>query len=215
MKKFKKIGLSRVVYLLFACLTGGAIVLMLLNVTSEFGMVHGQPFIRGWVTTIQEPAAPPVLLPHPDGSGDLKVYQFNQPKFITVAFADMGSLLQSRYIGHIFFQKLSWIMGIIVLYQFMRIFRNLDRGLVFREDNIRRIRYIALAIPAIPIANFAASRLLAGITYTVEGHTITTAVPVAQFEFILFSSLLALVIFALVEIFRSGAQLQQEQELTI
>lgn len=215
MEILKYFRLSRVLYFLFAGLTGFATLFALLNLSAEFAIGGGQPFIRGWVTTVQEPAASPVLLPHPDGSGDLKVYNFNQPKFITLEFADMGSLLQSRYLGHILFQKLSWVLVIMVLYQFTRIFRNLDRGLIFREENIRRIRYIALTMPAIPIAGFAASRMLAGITYTAEGHTITTAAPVAQFEYILMGGLLALVILALVEIFRTGAQLQQEQELTI
>jgi Protein of unknown function (DUF2975) len=215
MKTKKNVRLSQMLHYVFIGLTVSAAVLMLLNLSAEFGIGGGQPFVRGWVTTVQEPAAAPVLLPHPDGSGDLKVYSFNQPKFVTLQFDNMSSLLQSRYLGQLLLQKLGWVLVIVILYQFMRIFRNLDRGLIFREENIRRIRYIALAVPAVAIANFAASRLLAGITYTAEGHTITTAAPAAQFEFILFSGLLALVILALVEIFRNGAQLQQEQDLTI
>ena len=215
METLKSIRLSRALYWIFAGLTGFAVLFVLLNLSAEFSIGGGQPFIRGWVTTVQEPAAPPVLLPHPDGSGDLKIYQFNQPRFITLQFADMGSMLQSRYLGHILLQKLGWALTIVVLYQFMRIFRNLDRGQIFREENIRRIRHIALAVPAIPLAGFAASRLLAGITYAVDGHTVTTAAPAGQFEYVFAAGLLALVIFALVEIFRNGAQPQQEQELTI
>lgn len=211
----KSMGLTRVLYFLFAGFTGFAILFVLFNLGAEFSIGGGQPFIRGWVTTVQEPAAPPVVLPHPDGSGDLKVYSLNQPKFIMLKFADMGSMLQSRYLGQILLQKMAWVLIVFILYQFMRIFRNLDRGEIFRDDNIRRIRYIGLALPAIPVCNYAASRLLSGITYTADGHTITTAVAAGQMEYILMGGLLAMVIFALVEIFRNGAQLQQEQELTI
>jgi hypothetical protein len=215
MDTVKSFGLSRVLYLLFAALTVFAALFALLNLSAEFSIGGGRPFIRGWVTSVQEPAAAPVLLPHPDGSGDLKVYSYSQPKFIFLEFADMGALLQSRYLGHIFFQKLSWILGILVLYQFTRIFRNLDRGQIFRDENIRRIKFIALAVALVPVTGFAASRMLSGITYTAEGHTVRTAVPVAQMEYIIAGGVLALVILALVEIFRNGVQLQQEQELTI
>lgn len=215
MKTSKKISVSRVLYYLFAGLTVSTALFLVLNLSAQFSIGGGKPCIRGWVIMVQEPADPPVVLPQTGENGQLKVYNLNQPKFISLEFADMGSLLQSRYLGQIVLQQLSWVLCIFVLYQFTRIFRNLDRGEIFREENIRRIRYIALAIPAIPITGFAASRILAGITYTVDGHTITTATPAAQFEYVLFGSLLALVIFALVEIFRSGAQLQQEQELTI
>lgn len=215
MMTLKSMGLSRVLYFLFAALAGLSVLMALLSLGSEFSIGGGQPFIRGWVTTVQEPADPPVVLPHPDGSGDLKVYSFNQPRFVVLEFANMGSMLQSRYLGHIVLQKLGWALIIFILYQFMRIFRNLDRGEIFREDNIRRVRYIGLALPAIPICNYAASRLLSGISYTADGHTITTAVAGGQMEYILMAGLLAMVIFALVEIFRNGARLQQEQELTI
>lgn len=215
METVKSISLARILYWLFAGFTAFAVLFALLNLGAEFSIGGGKPFIRGRVTTVQEPAAAPVLLPHPDGSGDLKVYNFNQPRFIFLEFKDMGAMLQSRFLGQIIFQKLSWALGILILYQFTRIFRDLDRGQIFRENNVRRIKWIALAVAAFPLAGFAASRMLSGISYQAEGHTITTAPPTGQLEYIAAGAILALVILALVKIFQNGVQLQQEQELTI
>lgn len=215
METVKRFRLSGILYWFFTALAAAALLFVMLNLSAEFSIGGGKPFIRGWVTTVQEPAAPPVLLPHPDGSGDLKVYSFSQPHFVFLEFADMGAMLQSRYLGHIIFQKTSWALIILILYQFARIFRNLDRRQIFQEDNIRRIKWIALAVAIIPVTNFAASRLLSGITYEAGGHTITTAPGPSQIEYVVAGAILAFVILALVEIFRQGVQLQQEQELTI
>ncbi len=213
MQTKKSIGLSKVLRYLFLALSVGGCIFLLLELSAYFGIGGGGPFIRGWVTTIAEQN--PVVLPHPDGSGDLKIYNFGSNKLVMVEFANMSAFLQGRYLGYILFQNLAWVLGIFILYQMFRIFQNLDLGATFRSDNTRRIRHIALAVLAFPIVRYIAARMMLGITYEAQGHQITTARSPIFTEDLLLGGLLALVIFALAEVFRNGTQLQQEQDLTI
>lgn len=213
MKTEKSIGLLKALRYIFLALSVGGCIFLLLNLSAYFGIGGGGPFIRGWVTTIAEQN--PVVLPHPDGSGDLKVYNFGSNKLVMLEFANMSAFLKARTLSYILFQNLASVLGIFVLYQMFRIFRNLDLGATFHRENTRRIRLIALAVLAFPIVRFIAAQLLAGITYEAQGHQITTARPPIFTEALLLGGLLSLVIFALAEVFRNGHHLQQEQDLTI
>ncbi len=214
MSTWKKFTVARVLHYLFMLLTAGGALALLLNLSAYFGVASDGPFIRGWVTTVAE-SGNPVLLPHPDGSGDVKLYNFGEQKLVMLEFADMSGMLKARYLFYLFFQNMAWVLAIYVLYELMRIFRNLDRGRIFQDENARRIRRIALAVLFFPLMGFIASRILTGVTYEAGGQTIGRVLPAAHLESLLMGVLVALVIFALVEIFRSGVQLQQEQDLTI
>jgi len=213
MKTEKSIGLPKVLRYVFLGLSIVGCIMLLINLSAYFGIGGNGPFIRGWVTTITENN--PVTLPHPDGSGDLKMYNFGEQKLVMVEFASLSALMKARSLSYILFQNLAWVLGIFALYQMFRIFRNLDLGATFRIENTRRIQRIALAVLAFPIVRYIAVQLMAGITYEAQGHQITTVRPPIFTEGLLLGGLLALVIFALAEVFRNGAQLQQEQDLTI
>lgn len=213
MKTAKRVSLAKVLRYVFLGLSVVGCVLLLLNLSAYFGIGGNGPFIRGWVTTITE--SNPVILPHPDGSGDFKIYNFGEQKLVMVEFANLSALMKARSLSYILFQNLAWVLGIIALYQMFRIFRNLDLGETFRSDNSRRIQRIALAVLAFPIVRYIAVQLMAGITYEAQGHQITTVRPPIFTEGLLLGGLLSLVIFALAEVFRSGTQIQQEQDLTI
>lgn len=213
MKTDKKVSLLKVLHYVFLGLCIAGCILLILNLSAYFGLGGNGPFIRGWVTTIAENKHE--AFPNPDGSGDFKIYNFGTQKLLMLEFSDMSAFLQTRYLSYILFQNLAWVLCISVLYQMFRIFRNLDLGATFRSDNTRRIRFIALAVLIFPITRYFTAQIMAGITYEVQGHQITTA-PLPIFnESLLLGGLLSMVIFALAEVFRSGAQLQQEQDLTI
>jgi len=213
MESTPKITLLRVLHYVFMGLMVAGIVLFVLNQGNYFGITDGQPSIQGWVTAVGDHQ--PVTLQNPEGSGALNIYNFNQQQFLTMEFSSWSDLFKPRYLGYILFQNLAWLFGILVLYQMLRIFRNLDRGVTFQQENIRRVRYIAFMIPAIPLAAFLASRTLAGIVRALPGYQSLGVKPANPFEDIVFSGLIALLIFALVEIFQRGAHLQQEQDLTV
>lgn len=213
MKTAQSISLPKVLRYIFLGLTVLGCIALLLNLVGYFGIASDGPFIRGWVTTVAENK--PVVLPHPDGSGDYKMYNFGEQKLVMVEFANLSALFQSRYLAYILFQNLAWVLGIFILFQMYRIFRNLDAGTTFPLENMRRIRLIALAVLVFPVVRYVAANLIANISYEAQGHQITMARPPIFTENLLLGGLLSLVIFALAEVFKSGSQLQQEQELTI
>ena len=212
MKATLKIGVPKVLRYTFLVFTAGGFLFFLVNLTGYFGIGSHGPFIRGWVTMWAEHK--PVVIPQPDG-GNFKIFNFGDQRLVILEFPDLPSLLQARYLGYIGFQNLSWVLVIFILYQMFRIFRNLDLGATFFSDNIRRIRFIALAILAFPIVKFVADSILVGITYEGQARAIALVRPPLLTEPLLVGGLLALVIFSLAEVFRYGTHLQQEQDLTI
>lgn len=213
MKTDKNFRLLKVLRYVFLVLCVGSGVFLLLNLTCYFGISSDGPFIRGWVTTLAENN--PVVIPHPDGSGDLKMYNMGAQKLVMVEFANLSGMMQARYLGYILFQNLAWVLAIWVLYEMFRIFRNLDLGATFHTENTHRIRRMALAVLAFPMVRYIAAQIMSGIVYEAQGHQITSARLPLFSESLLLGGLLSLVIFGLAEVFRNGTQLQQEQDLTI
>ena len=213
MKTVKNFSLLRALRYVFLGLSVASGIFLLLNLTSYFGISSDGPFIRGWVTSLAENNS--VVFPHPDGSGDLKMYNMGAQKLVMVEFSDLSGMLQARNLGYILFQNLAWVLGIWALYQMFRIFRNLDLGETFHAENTRRIRRIALAVIAFPIVRYIAARIMLGIVNEAQGHQIASVRLSIFSESLLLGGLLALVIFGLAEVFRNGTQLQQEQDLTI
>lgn len=213
MQTTKNIALPRILHYLFLSLTCFGAIWWLLNLSAYIRVGDNGPTIRGWVTTAGDYQH--TVVPHPDGSGDLKMYNWGERKFVMLEFSEMQGILKWRYLGYILLENLKYILVVFGLYQMYRIFRNLDRNLMFRDENIRRIRLIAVAVMIFPIASQVASRIIAGVTYEAEGHLIKTAIPPLLSEQLVLGGLLALILFALAEVFRNGAILQQEQDLTI
>ena len=208
-----KSKLLRILQYVFIGLMVACGIKLLTNLSANFGFSGDGPFIRGWVSMAAEKDS--VGTPHPDGHGNKTLYDFAHQKLIEVQFSDMDIILKERYLGYIFFQSMTWVLGIIVLYQMVRILRNLDRGLLLHTENARRIRYIALVVFLIPVSHYIASHILAGITYTFHGHQYATSIPAAHTERIFVDWLVALLIFALGEAFRTSVQLKQEHDITI
>jgi len=199
-------------YIFIGLMVLGSFVL-LRNLLRYFGITGDGPFIHGWVTMVTEQE--PIGTPHPDGSGGTTLYHTDHHKLIKIEFADMGLMLQERYLAYIIFHIVAWVLGIIILYQMYRILRNLEQGLVFHETNVRRIRHIALATLCIPVLLYVSGWILEGIAYTFHGHQYTTDMPDLHRERVFIGAIISLVIFAFGEIFRTGIRLKEEHDLSI
>lgn len=210
--KEKSTMLRTLQYVFIGLMVVGSLIL-LRNLSEYFGITGGEPFIHGWVTMVTEQE--PEGTPHPNGNNDLTMYHSGHHKLIKIEFADMNLMLQERYLAYITFHIVAWVLGIIILYQMFRILRNLEQGLVFHETNVRRIRHISLAVLCIPILLYVSGWILEGIAYTFHGHQYTTDMPDLHRERVVIGALVALVVFALGEIFRTGIRLKEEHDLTI
>jgi Protein of unknown function (DUF2975) len=189
-------------------------VLLLKKFSAYFGFTGDEPFIHGWVTMVTE-QDDPVGTPHPDGNNDITLYHHGNHKLVTIEFADMGLLFKEKYLAYIVFHIAAGVLSIIILYQMYRILSNLEQGVVFQSANVRRIRLIALAILIIPSMLYVSNWILAGITYTFHGHQYMTDMPDLHQERVIIGALVALVVFALGEIFNTGIKLKEEHDLTI
>ena len=188
-------------------------VVLLRNLSEYFGITGDGPFIHGWVTMVTEEE--PEGTPHPEDGSNMTLYHSGHHKLIKIEFAEMNLMLQERYLAYIIFHIVAWVLGIIILYQMYRILRNLEQGLVFHETNVRRIRHIALAVLCIPVLLYVSGWILEGIAYTFHGHQYTTDMPDLHRERVVIGILVALVVFAFGEIFRTGIRLKEEHDLTI
>lgn len=199
---------------LFIVLIAAGSFMLLRDVSGYFGITGSGPYIHGWVMMVTEEEGS-VGTPHPDGSNEMTMYHSGHHKYVTLEFNEMGTMLRGRYLAYILFQSLAWVFGITILYQMFRILRNLENGLFFHFENVRRIRFIALAAVGIPIVHFFASWIFVGITYTFHGHEYHAEIPDLHRERIIIGALVALVIYAFGEIFRTGIRLKEEHDLTV
>lgn len=97
--------------------------------------------------------------------------------------------------------------GILVIVgRLRRIFVTLTAGDPFHPDNVRRLRIIGLVLAGLEVGRYvfwmASALLLPGISRGGHGFNLTTWFSV-------------LVVFVLAEVFREGARLRSEAELTI
>jgi hypothetical protein len=111
-----------------------------------------------------------------------------------------------------------WVCIVVGLLQLRQVFRNMSATTPFPRDNSRRIRTVGWAILGTAAANLLIDAGMIGYlraTTTVAGRlpTIPTAVWVVDFP--LGTILAGVAVLILAEIFRVGADLQDEQALTI
>ncbi|HWA62920.1 MAG TPA: DUF2975 domain-containing protein [Caulobacteraceae bacterium] len=96
--------------------------------------------------------------------------------------------------------------ALVIVGRLRRIFRTLIAGDPFHPDNVRRLRVIGLTLAVLEIGRYGANGLsflfLGGQTPLGGGVNLTTWFAV-------------LVIFVLAEVFREGARLRREAQLTI
>jgi len=99
-----------------------------------------------------------------------------------------------------------YLIGVLVIVgRLRRIFATLTAGDPFEPDNVRRLRVIGLVLAALEVGRYvfvAVSAWLPGVERDEQGFSLT-----AWFS--------VLVVFVLAEVFREGARLRTEAELTI
>lgn len=146
--------------------------------------------------------------------GFLRIFPRKQIRMAQVHFDHYSKLFQGLPLIILLTDigiQLAILFALIMLY---KIFTSLDRGEAFRYNNINRMRYVAFAVLAYSFLSFGHSMVLA--TYIQgAGDSFTSAYPAYGSKYIYQGVLTALVILALAQPFRLGAQLQQEQDLTI
>ncbi|MDX1913529.1 MAG: DUF2975 domain-containing protein [Saprospiraceae bacterium] len=212
MKATTKISIPKMLRYAFLVLSIGGGLFLLLNLMAYFGLGGNGPFLRGEVSTQALRHASTV--PLPDG-GEFRTYDFKEQKLVMLDFATAQSFFQVRHMAYLLFQNMTWALVVFVFYQMFRIFKTLDRGETFSKENFRRIQWIAVAVLAYPITGLESELLLKGIVLRLQGGEMGFSPLVLLSEQIILGGLLCLVILALAEAFRHGANLQQEQDLTI
>ncbi|MBN8678374.1 MAG: DUF2975 domain-containing protein [Chitinophagales bacterium] len=209
----KKISLPMVLRHTFMALTIAFGVLTVLQLSSYLGNSSDGPFIRGWVTTAT--VVGPEQIPQASTGEQMKLYEFGDRKLVMVEFSDLSAMMQVRYLGYILFQQIPWLLGIYILYQMFMLFRDMDRGKIFPQENVRRIRRMAMAVLVFPLANYISGTFLWSIVQSQRGQSPSVPISPLFLEPILQAGFIALILFSLAEVFRHGFQLQQEQDLTI
>ncbi|HNG89133.1 MAG TPA: DUF2975 domain-containing protein [Saprospiraceae bacterium] len=204
--------MPRVLRYAFFFLTLGTLLVLVLNLTAYFGISSDGWFLRGEVAT--QGLSPQSALPMPD-QGEMRVYDFKESRLVMLDFATARSFFQVRHLAYLLFQNLTWALVAFVLYQMYRIFSNLEARGTFRDDNVRRLRWIALAILFYPFVSLESELLFKSIVSKLPGHGLSFSSVYVVTEQMLFGLFVSLVVYALSEVFRYGTQLQQEQDLTI
>jgi hypothetical protein len=109
------------------------------------------------------------------------------------------------------FVKLGFALAVI--HQLKRIFRTLHAGLIFKDENARRIRTIGLITLGGAIANTLASYFIGSFIAADLGIVGANVSPILHLNI---EGLFAgFVLIVLAEIFRHGTALQAEQDLTV
>ena len=99
-----------------------------------------------------------------------------------------------------------YLAGVMVIVaQLRRIFATLITGDPFHPDNVGRLRMAAVILAALEIGRYASGALIA--LFHVKNPAESGFSPTAWFA--------VLVVFVLAEVFREGARLRREAELTI
>jgi len=111
-----------------------------------------------------------------------------------------------------------WACAVLMLLQLRRAFANLSAGTPFPRDNIRRIRvagWAILGMAAVELAIDAAAMVFYHATTTVAGEPVAIPWEILLVDFPLATILAGLAMVILAEIFRAGADLQDDQALTV
>jgi len=113
----------------------------------------------------------------------------------------------------------SWsACAVLMLLQLRRAFTNIAAGTPFPRDNIRRIRVVGwaiLGIAAVELVIDAAAMVFYHATTTVAGGPVVIPWEILWVDFPLATTLAGLAVLILAEVFRAGADLQDDQALTV
>jgi hypothetical protein len=111
-----------------------------------------------------------------------------------------------------------WACALLVLLNLRRAFTNIAAGTPFPRDNIRRIRVVGWAIlgmAAVELLIDAGMLAYMRATTTVAGQPPVIPTAMLMVDFPLGTILAGLAVVILAEIFRAGADLQDDQALTV
>jgi len=111
-----------------------------------------------------------------------------------------------------------WACALLMLLSLRRAFNNLSGGTPFPRDNIRCIRRTGLAILGMAAVEMITDAVGLGFiraTTTVAGKSVVIPWEVWLMDFPLVTILAGLAVLILAEIFRAGADLQDDQALTV
>ena len=136
------------------------------------------------------------------------LFSFNPGLFSSVALdGDLGDIAGRGPLmtGMLLAYALSLGGVLVIVHSLRRIFATLTAGDPFHPDNVNRLRLIGLMLAGLEIGRYAVwvlSRLLPQVDRVEPNFNLT-----AWFS--------VLVVFVLAEVFREGARLRREAELTI
>jgi hypothetical protein len=112
----------------------------------------------------------------------------------------------------------AWACVVLMLLQLRRAFTNLSAGAPFPRDNIRCIRRAGLAILGFAAIELIIDALMFGFmraTTTVAGGPPIVPLDMLLVDFPLGTILAGVAVVILAEVFRAGADLQDDQALTV
>ena len=103
--------------------------------------------------------------------------------------------------------------SLLIVWHLRQLFRNITSGAPFSRDNARHLRLIGFTMMAMELARYVIAGAVL-IYLTSAGQPSRTSVRVEMdINWMTWGSILILIVFA--EVFREGARLKEEQELTI
>jgi hypothetical protein len=120
-------------------------------------------------------------------------------------YSDLARLVPAAAAGLL--AVLAYMIGLIAIVgRLRRIFQTLTAGDPFQPENVARLRFIGVALAGLLLLGYL-TPLVMGVAFPEEAE--------AGFSVNLTSWFAVLVVFVLAEVFREGARLRHEAELTI
>lgn len=124
-------------------------------------------------------------------------------------YEELAPLLPFAVVGLVL--VLGYIAGLIAIVgRLRRIFSTLTAGDPFQPENVTRLRFVGVVLAALLLLGYAMPMVMNGLF-----PDLTAEVEVEAAAFSLSSWFSVLVVFVLAEVFREGARLRREAELTI
>jgi uncharacterized membrane protein (DUF373 family) len=135
------------------------------------------------------------------------LFAFNPSLLANVKFSDGGQFAQRAPLifGGLFAASLYMASVLVIIGALRRIFVTLTAGDPFHPENVNRLRLIGLMLAALELGRYAVWGISAWLPWV---HDVRPS-------FSLTAWFSVLVVFVLAEVFREGARLRREAELTI
>lgn len=139
--------------------------------------------------------------------------------FVRFDFDNWEDALTINSILYILLYNVWLLMGLFIIFQLFQVFKSIVKDRVFKKENTKRLRLVALTIIVMPIIQNLSQRfffLFARTNFEVNGNNIGLPQNHDFFGFPYLPYLaVGFLIFAIVEIYNEGMRLQSETDLTI